>query len=262
MIVEEIMSRDPLHVEETTFLTKARQMIRDHHVRGLPVLDDQGSIKGIVTSQDMLRVSSTKSNITVAGFTVTVPLVTREMNIFDAAKLMLPQKSMILPVIESEESQKLVGVVSLLDIFMNIDKGKIPDRPISEIMSKKVMTATPDEPVTKVWDKMLDADFTGLPVIGEKGEPLGMITRFDILKRGWARIGKEDGSKVRDATRLKVEKLMSTPLYSISPDDSLRRAIEVMSEYDVGRVSVLDGTKLVGIVDRYDLIRSYLGDRR
>jgi CBS domain-containing protein len=262
MIVEEIMSRDPLYVEESTFLTKARQLIRDNHVRGLPVVDAQGHVKGIVTNQDMLRVTSTKSNVTVAGFIVEAPVVTGETNIFEAAKLMLPQRSMILPVIESAENPKLIGVVSLLDIFRNIDPDKVPDKQISEIMTRKVVTATPDEPITKIWENMMDSDFTGLPVLNEKGEPMGMVTRFDILKRGWARISKEDDSKTKDGTKLHTDKIMSTPIYSIRPEDSLRTAIEAMKKYDIGRISVVDNGKIAGIVDRYDLIKSYLGDRR
>jgi len=262
MIVEEIMSRDPLYVEESTFLTKARQLIRDNHVRGLPVLDTQGHVKGIVTNQDMLRVTSTKSNVTVAGFIVGAPLVTRDVNIFDAARLMLPQKSMILPVVESAENAKLIGVVSLLDIFRGMDLEKVPERQISEVMTKKVVTATPDEPVSKVWENMIDSDFTGLPVLDEKGEPMGMITRFDILKRGFARISREDDGKTKEGTKLHIGKIMSTPIYSIRPEDTLRTAFEAMKKNDIGRIAVVDNGKLVGIVDRYDLIKSYLGDRR
>jgi CBS domain-containing protein len=129
-------------------------------------------------------------------------------------------------------------------------------------MSTKVVTATPDEPMTKAWDKMLESDFTGLPVVNDKGEPVGMITRFDILKRGWARIGKEDGAKIREAPHLHVDKLMSTPIFSLTPEDSLHSAIEMMLKQDIGRISIVDHGKLVGIVDRYDLIRSYLGERK
>ena len=59
MIVEDILSRDPLYVEDSTFLTNARQLIRDNHVRGLPVVNSQKHVVGIVTTQDMLRVTST-----------------------------------------------------------------------------------------------------------------------------------------------------------------------------------------------------------
>lgn len=260
MLIEDIMSRDPLYVEDSTFLTKARQLIRDNHVRGLPVVNSQRHVTGVVTSQDMLRVTSTRSNITVAGFTTKVPLITAQTDMLEAARLMLSEKSTLLPVIEAEEKPILIGVVSLLDIFRNIDSNRLPDKRISEIMSTDVVTASPDDAITKVWSQMIDSDLTGLPVV-KGGKPIGMITRFDILKRGWARISKEGDKRPVDSTQMHVEKLMSTPLYVIKPDDSLQRALKSMIDYDVGRISVVDGEgKLVGIVDRYDLIKTYLGE--
>lgn len=262
MIVEEIMSRDPLYVEESTFLTKARQMIRDNHVRGLPVLDAQGHVKGIVTNQDMLRVTSTKSNITVSGFVVQAPVVTGDMNVIDVARLMLPDSSTILPVVRSTEKPVLVGVVSLLDVFRSLDLKKVPDKQIGQIMSTKVVTASPDDPVTKIWGNMIESDLTGMPVVDGSGKPMGMITRFDILSKGYARISKESSTKPIDSMHMHVGKLMSTPIYSIKQEDSLRTAIEMMRKNDIGRISVVDDGKLVGIVDRYDLIKSYLGEGR
>lgn len=259
MLVEDIMSRDPLYVEDSTFLTKARQLIRDNHVRGLPVVNSRKHVVGLVTNQDMLRVTSTRSNVTVAGYVVKVPTVTGQTNVLDAARLLLKEKSTLLPVIESGDNPVLIGVVSLLDVFKNIDLEKVPDRQIREIMTTKVVTASPDDPITKVWDRMVDEDFTGLPVTRED-KPLGMITRFDILKRGWARISKESETRPVDSTQMPVQKLMSTPMYSIRPDDSLRTAIEAMLRYGIGRISVMDEGKLVGIVDRNDLIKSYLGE--
>jgi len=173
---------------------------------------------------------------------------------------MLREKCTLLPVVQSEEIPVLRGVVSLLDVFGHIDLQKVPNRRIREIMRTDVVVAKPDDSITKVWEKMAEEDFTGLPVVSGAGKPIGMITRFDILKRGWARISKESDTRPANSLQLKVEKLMSTPLYSISPDDSLRSAIEIMLKHDVGRISVVEGGKLVGIVDRYDLIKSYLGE--
>jgi CBS domain-containing protein len=258
MLVEDIMSRDPLYVEDSTFLTKTRQMIRDNHVRGLPVLDSKGMVQGIVTNQDMLRVTSTKSNVTVSGYVVQVPVVTGQMNVLDAARLMLRERRTLLPVVESEEKPRLVGVVSLLDVFMNIDLKSVPKKQVSEVMTTEVVATRPDDHVTKIWDLMVEKDFTGLPVVKD-GRPIGMITRFDLLK-GTARIGKESERRPADSMQVPVEKFMSTPLYSVTPEDSVRTAVELMLKHDVGRMSVVDGGKLVGIVDRNDLIKSYLGE--
>lgn len=258
MLVDDILSRDPLYVEDSTFLTKARQMIRDNHVRGLPVVNSKGMVLGIVTNQDMLRVTSTKSNVTVSGYVVQVPTVTGQMNILDAARLMQKEKITLLPVVESEEKPKLLGVVSLLDVFINIDLEKAPRKPVSLIMTSKVVTTRPDDPVTKIWDLMVEKDYTGLPVVKD-GKLIGMITRFDMLK-GSARIGKESERKSSDSMQMPVEKFMSSPLYSVKPVDSVRTAIELMLKHNVGRMSVVDEGKLVGIVDRNDLIKSYLGE--
>lgn len=258
MLVEDIFSRDPLYVEDSTFLTKARQMIRDNHVRGLPVVNSQKVVLGIVTTQDMLRVTSTKSNVTISGFIERVPIVTGYTDMLDAARLMLESKSTLLPVVESEERPVLRGVVTLLDVFRNINLEKAPKKQICEIMTTRVVTASPDDPITRVWDKMVEEDFTGLPVVKE-GRPIGMITRFDILKRGWARISKESDTRPVESTQMRVEKLMSSPMYSLTPEASLASAIEIMLKHDVGRISVADDGKLVGIVDRNDLIKSYLG---
>jgi CBS domain-containing protein len=258
MLVEDILSRDPLYVEDSTFLTKARQIIRDNHVRGLPVVNSKGLVLGIVTNQDMLRVTSTKSNVTLSGYVVQVPNVTGSMDILDAARIMLKEKITLLPVVESEEKLKLIGVVSLLDVFMNIDLGIVPKSQVSEIMTTKVVTTRPDDPVTKIWDLMVEKDFTGLPVVKD-GKLIGMITRFDMLK-GTARIGKEGERRSVDSMQMPVEKFMSSPLFSVKPDDSVRTAIELMLKHDVGRICVVDEEKLVGIVDRNDLIKSYLGE--
>ena len=258
MLVEDILSRDPLYVEDSTFLTKARQLIRDNHVRGLPVVNSKGAVLGIVTTQDMLRVTSTKSNVTVSGYVVQVPTVTEDTDMFEAAKIMIKEKSTLLPVVESEENLALKGVVTLIDVFKHIDTSKIPDKQIGEVMTTKVVTASPDDSLTEVWGKMLDQDFTGLPVVKD-GKPIGMITRFDILKRGWARISKESETRPSDSTQMHAEKLMSSPIFSLGPEASLANAIELMLKHDMGRISVVDDGKLVGIVDRNDLIKSYLG---
>jgi CBS domain-containing protein len=258
MLVEDILSRDPLYVEDSTFLTKARQLIRDNHVRGLPVVNNKRVVLGIVTTQDMLRVTSTKSNVTVSGYVVQVPTVTEDTDMFEAAKIMLKEKCTLLPVVESQEDPVLKGVVTLIDVFKHIDISKVPKKLIGDIMTTKVVTASPDDSLTEVWGKMLDQDFTGLPV-AKDGKPIGMITRFDILKRGWARISKESETRPSDSTQMHAEKLMSSPIFSLGPEASLADAIELMLKHDVGRISVVDNGKLVGIVDRNDLIKSYLG---
>jgi CBS domain-containing protein len=52
---------------------------------------------------------------------------------------------------------------------------------------------------------------------------------------------------------------MSSPIFSIKSEASLTEALELMRKHDIGRITVVDEGNLVGIVDRNDLIKSFLG---
>ncbi|MDB5755959.1 MAG: histidine kinase [Massilia sp.] len=54
-----------------------------------------------------------------------------------------------------------------------------------------------------------------------------------------------------------IQEVMTREVKSISPDETVRRAAELMCEYDVGAIPVCDGKKLVGMItDRDITIRS------
>ena len=56
---------------------------------------------------------------------------------------------------------------------------------------------------------------------------------------------------------MKVSELMSTDLQTVAPDDSVRRAAELMDQFGVGALPVCDDGRLIGIItDRDITIRS------
>ncbi len=68
MIVEEVMTKNPVFLHDTDFMTHARQVMRDQYKRTLPVVDSKKKVIGILTEKDILNIYSTKSNVTVEGF--------------------------------------------------------------------------------------------------------------------------------------------------------------------------------------------------
>ena len=258
MKVSEIMSEGPICVKEGDFVTHARQMMRDYFLRGLVVVDEGDKLVGMLTDQDILRVTATRSNVTVRGYARECPTVTPDMEIQKAAKLMLEAKMNRVPVVVSTTDRKVLGVLSNSDLLKNMKLPKGAPENVGEIMTRKVETCTPDERVTKVWAHMLEAGYTGIPVVSEKGEIQGMITRRDVLKSGAVRIGAEDSRGTRTSETAKVEKIMSTPAYTLTEDDSIERTREMIIHYDIGRVTVVNGTKVAGIVDRQDLLGAFI----
>lgn len=255
MKVEEIMTKNPVFLHDTDFMTHARQVMRDRHKRTLPIVDDKNKVIGILTEKDILNMSSTKSNVTVAGFASEFPEVYPDMDMMHAAKLMINLSLGRVPVIKSAQDKTLVGILSIVDIFRKLSLDKIPLTKVKEIMTTDVKTCSPKDSIAKVWMNMKETGFSGFPVV-KQGKLIGMITRRDIIKAGYARIERENehGTKIRMAPP--VKKIMSTPAYTISPEAYIKEALQMLLKLDVGRLSVANNYQLVGIVDRSDIIKA------
>ncbi len=257
MNVSEIMTNEPVSIKEGDFVTRARQLMRDYLLRSLVVVDEENRLVGMLSDQDILRVTSTRSNVTVGGYASQSPTVTPDMDVMKAAKLMVQSRQNRVPVVKSTTDHKVVGVLSNVDILRNIKVPKNVSKSLQDVMTKKVKTCLPEDKVSMVWAHMLETDYTGIPVVSKKGEPIGMITRRDIIKSGNVRMEVEDERRVRLEDSPRVEKIMSTPTYTLPETDSIQSAIKMIIYYDIGRVTVVnEKNKVSGIIDRQDLLES------
>jgi CBS domain-containing protein len=257
MKVSEIMSEEPVSIKEEDFITHARKLMRNHLLRSLVVVDEENRLVGMLNDQDILRVTSTRSNVTVGGYASQSPTITPDMDIMKAAKLMVESKQNRVPVVKSTTDRTVVGILSSVDILRNVEVPKNVPSTLEAIMTKKVKTCSPDDKVNTVWGHMLETDYTGIPVISKKGEPIGMITRRDIIKSGAVRIEVEDERHTKPKESPKVEQLLSTPAYTLSENDSIQSAIDVILRYDIGRVTIVNEEgRVSGIVDRQDLLEA------
>ncbi len=257
MEVQDVMTKNPVFVHDSDFMTHVRQVMRDRHYRTLPVVDSRNRVIGILNEKEILNIYSTKSNVTVEGFASEFPFVYPDTEMMQAARSMIEAGLGRVPVVKSGQERTLIGILSIVDIFRNLNLDKIPPKKISEIMTTDVKTCSPKDSIAKVWLNMKETGFSGFPVV-KNGELIGMVTRRNIIKAGYARIEREDEHGTKSTMSPPVEKIMSTPAYFLSPETGLREAIQAFMKLDVGRLSVVLSGKLVGIVDRSDIIKTFI----
>jgi len=257
MKVKEVMTKNPVFLQDSDFMTHVRQMMRDNHFRTLPVVDSKNKVIGVLTEKELLNIYSTKSNVTVEGFISEFPFVYPEMEIMEAAKLMLDAGMGRVPVLTSGQDMTLAGILSVVDIFRNLKVDKIPKKELHEIMTTDVKTCSDKDQISKVWLNMKETGISGYPVL-KNGELVGMVTRRNIINAGYARIEREDEHGTKSTMSPRVEKVMSTPVYSLPPEATLEEAIHAFLKLDVGRISITNDGKLVGIVDRNDIIKAFI----
>ncbi len=246
------MTKNPVCVKPTDLVTKARSIIRKHGYRALLVVDDK-KLVGIISRGDVLKVTSTKTNITVKGLMSTnIISVSADDDLIAAAKLIVEYHIRQLPVVDGN----IVGIISSLDILLNLVETKhMPSKKdVKTIMSRNVVTCKPDDELASIWSKMLETGFSGLPVI-EKNHVVGMVTRMDILKHGSARLSKESGR----AKTIQVKKIMKAPAIVCSINSTAKEAAETMVAKHILRLPVVDEkNKIAGIIDIEDVLRAFV----
>jgi CBS domain-containing protein len=116
---------------------------------------------------------------------------------------------------------------------------------VSEIMTRDVVTVTPDETVDRAVRLMVDHDI-GSVVVEDDGRPVGLFTERDLTRR----ILDEAG-----LLRRRLGDVMSAPVVSAEPGQQIVGAFELMNAKHLRRLPVVEGGRLVGIVTERDLLR-------
>jgi CBS domain-containing protein len=141
------------------------------------------------------------------------------------------------------------------------------EQTVRDVMSSPVIHVPPNTPVKAVAELLLSERVSAVPVVDAHGHLLGMVSEEDILVRlidltagahPWLTGGHLSHEFHRRREALTAEGLMSTPVTCVHPDTTLRQAAKTMYLRHLKRLAVVDGSSLVGIVSRSDLLRVYL----
>ena len=120
---------------------------------------------------------------------------------------------------------------------------------VSEVMSRKVEIASPDDSIQRAAQMMARIDSGFLPV-GEGDRLVGMVTDRDIAIRG---VG--EGRNPSDTT---VNEVMTREVKYCFEDDDVNRVAENMAQLQVRRLPVLTREKrLIGIISLGDIARDH-----
>lgn len=114
---------------------------------------------------------------------------------------------------------------------------------VRDVMSTDIVSLTPLDNVYEAAVLMKEHDIGVVPVC-ENDHLLGVVTDRDLVIRGYA--AKRSGS-------YDITKVMSTDVASVSPETKLTEAANLMSDKQIRRLPVMEGTELVGMLSLGDL---------
>lgn len=117
---------------------------------------------------------------------------------------------------------------------------------VRDVMSSPVITTTEGESVEKV-AKLMKAQRLGSIIVTDKEDrPIGVITERDLVTRVL--------SENKLPSDLKAKEVMSSPLVTIKPEETLSNAARQMSRLNMRRFGVVYKGELVGVVSSKDVL--------
>ncbi len=144
-----------------------------------------------------------------------------------------------------------------------------------DIMSKEVVSVTPDTSVEDAAKIMSKKGVSGLPVVSD-GKLVGIVTEKDLIMKNkklntpdhinilGGIIFLENPRKFREEFKkfiaINVEDLMTEEVVTVNPDTPVDEIATIMVEKDVNRLPVIKNEKMVGIVARADLVKNMTGN--
>ncbi|MCL2926822.1 MAG: CBS domain-containing protein [Trichodesmium sp. St16_bin4-tuft] len=144
-IVSQVMSYNPITVKPKTPLKEAIKILAEKHISGLPVVDENGKLVGIVSETDLMW---------------------QESGVTPPPYIMLLDSIIFLenPGRYEKEIHKALGET------------------VEEIMTKNPLTTTSEQRLSATAKLMHERSIHRLPVVDENGKVIGILTRGDIIR--------------------------------------------------------------------------------
>jgi CBS domain-containing protein len=190
--VRTIMTAKPETLPCDAHIIDALKIIVGKKIGGLPIVDDNGVLAGIVTERDVLRMLAAEhsplfvENVMSSSLQVTAPdspiaVATRDMTKFRFRRLPVVSNDVLFGIITATDIMRYLGS---REVFARLTTGNIAEvmaLPVRTLMAGGLFTTTPGTPVNEAAREMLKKNIGALPVI-ENSHLVGLVTEFDLVR--------------------------------------------------------------------------------
>ena len=120
------------------------------------------------------------------------------------------------------------------------------NQPLSTIMTKDVVTVTPQDSLSKVKKLIFDNRFHHIPVI-ENGKLAGIVTSYDLMKLN---------KTFEEYENIKVEEVMTKKVLALKANEKIGTAAQIFLRQLFHGLPIVDEDNVLkGIVTTHDILR-------
>jgi CBS domain-containing protein len=243
--VRDYMSRGLVVARMEMPLPDLRRLLEERDISAVPVVDDAGKLRGIVSMTDLLhgpRGEGEPDAMPVASDVMVPQVLTIDEGerMCDAAARMVEKQIHRLVVLREEA---LVGILSTRDAARAVLATR-NETPLREKMTSPVLTIEVGQSIHAAIGLLAAAGVRGLVVLDGR-HPVGVFTQLEAVKaRGLS----------EDLQRMPVEEVMSYETICLDVSTPLYRVAGYMVQMRVRRVLAVEHHALRGILSGFDLL--------
>ncbi|MDJ0743181.1 MAG: CBS domain-containing protein [Xenococcaceae cyanobacterium MO_167.B27] len=164
----------------------ALNLLRQHQIRHLPIIDENNQLLGLITqsslrkalqSGDLLKLRTVREVMSRAIHALP------NVSVLEVAQLMADYKVSCIPIVETGESLKPIGIITERDIVQfQLLELNIEEITAQTVMSTPLFLAKPEDSLWAVQQDMEQHLLRRLVVAGEQGKLLGVVTQSSLLQ--------------------------------------------------------------------------------
>jgi CBS domain-containing protein len=118
------------------------------------------------------------------------------------------------------------------------------ETPLGRLVSRDPVACSPHASLSEALQKMTSSKVGAILVLNEGEELLGIFTERDVIQRV---------TLPQLTLDTKIEKVMQTPVFSLSEDDTAQEAAMLMSRHSIRHVPIMRGLRVIGMISERDL---------
>ncbi len=262
MTIKEVMAKDIITIRKDQTVSDSLKLMNKHKISRLPVISAKSDeLVGIITEKDIAtKIASSKyENVPLSHIRIstimTQDVITAkpEDEKLSILKVMVDNHIGGVPITDGE---KIVGMVTKTDFLRDINIEPYTEKTIKEIMTKHVVTVSPDERLVHARRLMIDNDIARLVVVSS-GSIVGIITAKDLAKTiidFKKRVPeKYQHSQIRN---LFVQEVMSKTIETTPKDATIAEVAQIMVKEEFSGMPISDdNNKVQGIVSKTDILK-------
>ena len=257
--VRDFMSPDLIAVHPDTLLVEVQRTLEQHQISAVPVLDEQGTLRGILSSRDLLRAARLVMDTPEEDLRIIPPGRTAS-DLMRVAVLTIDERSPVgkagAEMVRHRVHRLVVvregrpcAVISTRDAMRAIAVARTPT-PISQVMTRDVESIDLGTPIDEAIHRLDDANVRGLVVV-DGTWPIGVFTHTEALHAA---------ALPPSMRTIPVERVMSYETVCLDVSTPIYRAANHARQLNVRRIIAVDHRAVRGIATGFDLLRVMAND--